>query len=190
MAAKAPAPSAARSLFARGRSAAARHRDGLADVKAKCAKRTATSGERLRDALARTAFATMGVLSTIAAGHGLSLTHLRVGGILRDRRLRMTVLAQYLGLAGSTMTHLVERAEKRALMARAPSPDDGRAVEVFLTGEGLELAHLLDQQLQDALAPSTDRLTVAEQRTLRTLLERLLEAPDHRMGTWAGFRCR
>jgi hypothetical protein len=46
--------------------------------------------------------------------------------ILRDRRLRMTALADYLGLERSTMTGLVDRAEKRGLLERAPNASDGK----------------------------------------------------------------
>ena len=78
---------------------------------------------------------TMAVLSSVAADNDLSLTQLRVLAILRDRRVRMSALAAYLGLDRSTMSGLIERAEKRGLVARAPDPGDGRAVDVFLTRE-------------------------------------------------------
>src|SRR5262245_18594032 len=93
--------------------------------------KTPASANELVDALAQAAFVTMAVLNTLAAENDLSLTQLRVCGILRDRRLRMAGLAGYLGLEKSTMTGLVDRAEKRGLLARAPSPEDGRAIEVF-----------------------------------------------------------
>jgi DNA-binding MarR family transcriptional regulator len=37
------------------------------------------------------------------------------------------------------MTGLVDRAEKRGLLQRAPSASDGRAVDVFLSREGQNL---------------------------------------------------
>ena len=80
------------------------------------------------------------MLSRIGAEHDLSLTQLRVLGILRDRRIRMSELADYLGLDKSTISGLVDRAEKRGLVQRAPNPADGRAVDVFLTAAGTELA--------------------------------------------------
>ena len=74
---------------------------------------------------------TMAVLSKVGADHDLSLTQLRVLAILRDRRLGMTALADYLGLEKSTMSGLVDRAEKRGLLERAPNGEDGRAVDVL-----------------------------------------------------------
>jgi DNA-binding MarR family transcriptional regulator len=89
----------------------------------------------LVDVIVQTSFATMAVLNRVAAEHDLSLTQLRVLAILRDRRLRMTELARYLGLDKSTMTGLVDRAEKRGLLRRARDPADGRVVDVFLSAD-------------------------------------------------------
>ena len=52
--------------------------------------------QALIDALARTSFVVMAVLNRIGAEHDLSLTQLRVLAILRDRRGRMSDLADYL----------------------------------------------------------------------------------------------
>lgn len=132
-------------------------------------------GEGLVEALVRAAFVTTAVLIRIGAEHDLSLTQLRVCGILRDRRLRMTALADYLGLEKSTMTGLIDRAEKRGLLAREPSAEDGRAIEVFLTREGAKLAERLGGQVRQALQPLTHRLNAAEQRRLQDLLRHMLD---------------
>jgi DNA-binding MarR family transcriptional regulator len=128
----------------------------------------------LVDALAQTAFATMAVLNKVGADNDLSLTQMRVLGILRDRRLRMTALADYLGLEKSTMTGLVDRAEKRGLLERAPNASDGRAVDVFLSPAGTELAERISAVVRRSLAPMTSELAPAEQRQLQALLERML----------------
>ena len=128
----------------------------------------------LVDALVQGAFVTMAVLNKVGADNDLSLTQLRVLAILRDRRLRMTALADYLGLEKSTMTGLVDRAEKRGLLARAPNASDGRVVDVFLSPDGAELAERLYTQVGRSLSPMTSELAPAEQRRLQTLLERML----------------
>ncbi len=128
----------------------------------------------LVDALVQAAFVTMAVLNKAGADHDLSLTQLRVLAILRDRRLRMTALADYLGLEKSTMTGLVDRAEKRGLLERAPSASDGRAVDVFLSPAGAELAGRLYVQVSKSLSPMLNELAPAEQHRLQTLLERML----------------
>lgn len=134
-----------------------------------------TEQDGLVDALARSGFATMAVLTRLSAEHDLSLTQLRVLAILRDRRVRMSTLADHLGLERSTLSGLVDRAERRNLLQRAPNRTDGRAVDVLLTAEGARLARRLGAEVQRSLAPMTGSLTPAEQRRLRILLERLLD---------------
>ena len=128
----------------------------------------------LTDALARVTFEAMAVLSRVAAEHDLSLTQLRVLGILRDRRVRMSDLATYLGLDKSTMTGLVTRAEKRGLIERAPSEQDRRATEVYLGPAGHALREELERAADQALAILTDRLAPPDQRRLQNLLERMV----------------
>jgi DNA-binding MarR family transcriptional regulator len=136
----------------------------------------AGAGQReLIDALVRSSFEVMAVLSRIGAEHDLSLTQLRVLGILRDRRIRMSELADYLGLDKSTVSGLVDRAEKRGLVQRAPNPADGRAVDVFLTAAGTELAGRGAAQIAQALSPMTGPLTRAQARRLTALLGRFLD---------------
>jgi DNA-binding MarR family transcriptional regulator len=130
----------------------------------------------LIDALAQTSFATTAVLTRIAAEHELSLTQLRVFGILRDRQLKMSELAMYLGLDRSTVSGLVDRAEKRGQLQRTPSPVDGRGIHVTLTAKGREQAERGAQEVAQALAPLTDALSRAEQRRLTELLEKMLGA--------------
>jgi DNA-binding MarR family transcriptional regulator len=129
----------------------------------------------LVDALAQSAYVVMGVLTRIGAEHDLSLTQLRVLGILRDRRVRMTDLAKFLGLDKSTMSGLVDRAERRGLLARGRNPADGRAVDVFMTPAGRELAGQVQGQVSRALAQTSGRLDPQQRATLTHLLERTLD---------------
>ena len=133
-----------------------------------------TEQDGLVDALVQAAFVTMAVLNKVGADNDLSLTQLRVLAILRDRRLRMTALADYLGLEKSTMTGLVDRAEKRGLLQRAPNASDGRSIDVCLSPDGAELAERLYAHVGRSLSPMTSELALAEQRRLQALLERML----------------
>jgi DNA-binding MarR family transcriptional regulator len=130
--------------------------------------------DRLVDALAQSAFVTMGSLTGLAADAGLSLTQLRVLAILRDRRLRIGDLAEHLGLEKSTMTGLVARASGKGLLERLPNADDARAVDVVLTDRGRQVATALESAMRDALLPLTERMPAADRRRLRELLERML----------------
>src|SRR5690242_10414155 len=128
----------------------------------------------LVDALVRTTFEVTGVLTRLAAAHELSLTQVRVLGILRDRRARVTELAAYLGLDKSTMSGLVDRAERRGLLARDKNPDDGRVVDVVLTPAGHELTARAYLEVRDTLMPTLERLTPAGRTQLVGLLDTLL----------------
>jgi DNA-binding MarR family transcriptional regulator len=135
---------------------------------------TASDEQELIDAIARLSFTTMAVLTKLAADHDLSLTQLRVLGILRDRRLKMSELADYLGLDRSTISGLVERTEKRGLLQRTPHPVDGRSVEVALSRAGREAAARGTAALSEALSPMTSALSRADTQRLTTLIDRLL----------------
>ena len=130
----------------------------------------------LIDALVQASFAAMAVLNRVGAEHDLSLTQVRVLAILRDRRLQMSELASYLGLDRSTISGLVDRAERRGLLERTASPHDGRGVHVALAPAGVELAERGAAEVAASLAPSTGDLTAAEKARLTTLLERLLSS--------------
>ena len=132
----------------------------------------------LIDALVRVSFFTTAVLSKVAAAHDLSLTQVRVLAILRDRHGAMTELATHLGLDKSTISGLVDRAEKRGLLERSPNPRDGRGVDVALTAEGAELAARGSAEVAQVLAPATCALTRSEARRLAALLERMLGSAE------------
>ncbi|WP_406096698.1 MarR family winged helix-turn-helix transcriptional regulator [Streptomyces sp. NBC_01013] len=137
----------------------------------------ADSEDALIDGLVRSAFQIMGVLTRIGAEQDLSLTQLRVLGILRDRRPRMSDLAAFLGLDKSTLSGLIARAEQRGLLTRAANPDDKRAVDVLITDAGRELTGRLYLEARAALAPATGRLDAAQRRQLAQLLEPVLTPP-------------
>lgn len=138
-------------------------------------KQASAPDEGLADALVTTSFVTMAVINRIGAEHDLSLSLIRVLGILSDRRPRMTELADYLGLEKQTMSGLIARAEKRGLVARAPNEEDGRATDVFLTSDGAKLVKRLQVQGKQALAPLVERLSASDQQLLQELLQRMLE---------------
>lgn len=111
----------------------------------------------------------MAVLNRIGAEHDLSLTLIRVLGILRDRRPRMAELADHLGLERQTMSGLIARAQARGLVARAANAEDRRATDVFFTPEGAELVERLHARTQEALAPLAGALGARERQLLQRL---------------------
>ena len=132
----------------------------------------------LIDALVQAAFTVMAVLNKVAGDNDLSLTQLRVLAILRDRHVGVTTLAEYLGLEKSTMSGLVERAEKRGLLERTQSESDRRGVHVSITAEGTKLAGGIYAQVERSLLPHIHALGAVERARLRDLLERMLRGGD------------
>lgn len=135
------------------------------------------SADELLDSLVQTSFLLTAALSRVGAAYDLSLTQLRVLGILRDRRVRMSALADHLGLERSTMSGLVDRAEARGLVLRAPSPGDRRAIDVFLSADGIELAGRVYADLMTSMSTLTRPLPGSDRRRLGGLLRRVLDSP-------------
>ena len=73
------------------------------------------------DGLAQLSFVIQGMLERRADEHDLSIIQTRLLGVLRDRKPTMNELARFLGLDKSSVTGLVDRAERRGLVARVPS---------------------------------------------------------------------
>lgn len=92
------------------------------------------------DALAQLSFAVHAALGSVAASHDLSVTQLRLLGILRDREPGMLEIAHALNLEKSSVTGLIDRAQRRGLVERLEARHDGRAVHVRLTSLGHQIA--------------------------------------------------
>jgi DNA-binding MarR family transcriptional regulator len=131
--------------------------------------------DELRDGLVQASFAVIAVLSRVAAEQDLSLTQLRVLGILRDREPTMAELATYLGLERSTVSGLIDRAVQRGLVQKATDSADGRSVRVSLTAEARRLATGVIADIGELMSPMTDRLTPGEQKRLNALLAKVLD---------------
>jgi DNA-binding MarR family transcriptional regulator len=92
------------------------------------------------DALVQLSFTVADLLGHVAARHDLSTSQVRLLGILRDREPAMSDLTEHLRLEKSSVSGLVDRAERRGLVTRTSGHSDGRAVHVLLTASGAELA--------------------------------------------------
>jgi DNA-binding MarR family transcriptional regulator len=130
--------------------------------------------DELRDALARMSFTLMAVLTEVAAEHDLSLTQLRVLGILRDREPTMADLATFTGLERSTISGLIDRAAQRGLVVKTADPHDGRSVRVSLTESARRLAPEITAAIGARITPLTGQLSTSEQKRLTALLTKAL----------------
>jgi DNA-binding MarR family transcriptional regulator len=128
----------------------------------------------LRDSLVQVSFTVIALLSRVAAERDLSLTQLRMLGILRDREPTMAELATYLGLERSTVSGLIDRAVQRRLVQKSTDPADGRSVRVSLTAQARRLESRIIAEIGELMAPLTDRLSTGEQKRLTELLAKVL----------------
>lgn len=98
----------------------------------------------------------------------------------RTGPLNISELANELGIAISSATVSCKRLEKAGLLTRERQSDDERVVRVALTAKGLAQIDAWRQRKREALTHWLSVLDAQEQKTLQSLIERVLEAADAR----------
>jgi MarR family transcriptional regulator, organic hydroperoxide resistance regulator len=92
--------------------------------------------------------------------------------------LRISELAQALGVTTGTATVACQRLEKSGLLTRERQIDDERVVLVVLTKQGQALIEETLQKRRDVLNQLLQVLTKDEQTKLQQIIERLLHAAE------------
>jgi DNA-binding MarR family transcriptional regulator len=114
-------------------------------------------------ALVRLSFLVQSIYVQVCTGYDLPAAQAQLLCVLKDRAYGMSELTDMLRLEKSSVTGLVERAERRGLLKRAMSATDRRAVTVTLTGRGKRITTALydevTQRMLDLIAdlPAADR---------------------------------
>lgn len=124
------------------------------------------------DALVQLSLTVHLALTRVAAEHDLSVTQLRLLGILRDRTPSMAAIADHLELDRSSVSGLIDRAARRGLVARTTSTTDARVTLVELTEAGFALGARLAVDVSHAV----ERMLAAGSAADRAALVRLAEA--------------
>jgi len=127
----------------------------------------------LVDGLFQLSFVLLARLSRIAAEHDLSVVQVRLLGILRDREPGMLELARHLELEKSSLSGLVDRAEKRGLVERIPSPSDRRAATIRVTAQGRKLSRVIAEAVTAEVDALVHVLPEADRKRLAVLVERV-----------------
>jgi DNA-binding MarR family transcriptional regulator len=136
-----------------------------------------TEALSLTDALVQLSFLIQGTLGRLASEDDLSLTQVRLIGILRDREPGIVELARVLGLDKSSVSGLVDRAHGRGLVERASSnTTDGRAIRVVLTAHGHRTANRLAKRVADELALLLKDFSPTQRERLAELAGRVVGA--------------
>jgi DNA-binding MarR family transcriptional regulator len=145
----------------------------------------------LTDALVELSFLIQATLARLAGEHDLSLTQIRLLGILRDRQPGIVELASVLNLDKSSVSGLVDRAQRRGLVGRAASTSsDRRAIRVVLTKAGRRLARQFAARVSEEIAELVKDLSPAQRERFAVQAARIvassgmtrgLEAPRARI---------
>jgi DNA-binding MarR family transcriptional regulator len=128
------------------------------------------------DGIVQLSFLVHSVLGQTAARHDLTVPQVRLLGILRDREPGMLQLARYLGLDKSSVTGLIDRAERRGLVRRSAAVDDGRAVRVSTTALGRELTQRVNAEIDLKINGLGSTLKEVDRRILTRLVGQVVTA--------------
>jgi DNA-binding MarR family transcriptional regulator len=134
------------------------------------------------DALVQVSFAVLDVLSRSAADFDLSLTQLRLLGILRDRTPTMAELAGFLRLDRSSVSGLIDRAERRELVARRASTEDARVTIVDLAPAGAELGRQVATAVNARIEELMTSVPAAERARFLRLADTIVTADQSSTG--------
>ncbi|MGB6457221.1 MAG: MarR family transcriptional regulator [Streptosporangiaceae bacterium] len=126
------------------------------------------------DGLVQLSFLIHGILERRAREHDVSVIQLRLLGVLRDRTPAMNELARFLDLDKSSITGLIDRAERRGLVVRVPSTTDRRAVLVSLTDHGRSLVSGGSAQVDADISLLLEHLPLPDRGALSRLISQLL----------------
>lgn len=134
-------------------------------------------GVGLVDALAQLSFLVHDTLADVAGQHDLSIIQTRLLGVLRDHEPSMNALGLHLGLDKSSITGLVDRAQRRGLVTRTVSAIDRRSYRVSITDLGRDLAQQVAAEFAERIETSVAALTRADRQLLAHLAAQILAVP-------------
>jgi DNA-binding MarR family transcriptional regulator len=112
----------------------------------------------------------------------LSIIQTRLLGVLRDREPTMNQLGRLLGLDKSSISGLVDRAQRRGLVTRTVSANDRRAFQVSITDAGRQLVEQLAAEFTERIELSVAPLSEADRQRLSQLAAQVVASDAHRRG--------
>jgi DNA-binding MarR family transcriptional regulator len=94
--------------------------------------------------------------------------------VVLEGPLGMTELSRILSIERSSLTSMVDRLERRDLVARIANPADRRACHIELTPDGRALAHQAHDAVVARIETLTDDLPASTRRTVISALQAIL----------------
>ncbi len=130
------------------------------------------------DALVQVSFAVQLVLTRVASENELSVTALRLLGILRDRTPSMAMLADFLELDRSSVSGLIDRAQRRGLVSRKSSENYARVTLVELTETGRTVGEQISRSVSRSLEGMLESASPTDVDGIVRLAESILPRPE------------
>jgi len=93
--------------------------------------------------------------------------------------MRVSALAQVIGLDASTVSRHVKQLEDRGLLERTEDPDDRRASQVTVSEQGSSCLSAGFAARRGVISHALDELSADERETLRDLVSRVVESLLH-----------
>jgi DNA-binding MarR family transcriptional regulator len=114
------------------------------------------------------------VYARVSERHDLTPVQAKLLCVLADSPRCMAKLAALFGVEKAALTGLVDRAERRGLVRRAPVPGDRRALLVTLTPDGRQAATAFLDEVKAGVAELASGLPPDDREHFRTILAQLI----------------
>lgn len=137
----------------------------------------------LTGGLIRSAALIQDVHAAVSAEHGLTPQQAQLMCVVGDEPSSMVQLGAVLRIGKSSMTGLVNRAERAGLVQRVPAPDDGRSFLIEPTATGRRANEQFRRAVAERLDQVVATLTAEERDNLAAALSKIVldnQAPQ----TW------
>jgi len=125
-------------------------------------------GANIQRKLLKTAFANID--EDIAPPHFVIMKTLA-----REGTLHVSEIGERLGIPKPQMTHLIDKLEDLNIVERQIDSTDRRAINIMLTGKGLNTLEKHDSLIKDAIKTTLSSLTVEELKEMSVSLRKLRE---------------
>jgi DNA-binding MarR family transcriptional regulator len=132
--------------------------------------------EQVASGLVRLTFLVQTVYAEVGRDCALTPTQAQMLCLLREGPKGMAEMCGVLGVERSSLTGLVDRAERSGLVVRQSDPADRRAVKVALTEDGDRAACEFHEQITSRLADLLDDLPAGERDRFSRTLTRIVTA--------------
>ena len=137
---------------------------------------TTTGQTGLADELMRLSHLVLHVFADVSRSRDLTPQQAQLLCTLIGGPVGMTELGRLLHLEKSSLTGLVDRGERRGLVVRTRDPNDRRASQVALTGQGARLAAESHEDVTARLEALAGQLAPAERKRLASAIAQMLDA--------------